>query len=79
MQPLRAHHAGLWRKLCLYLALATLRVSPALLVHLLGDAHKVCLDNSILDAGQTLLLDIEFLASLVSLDLCAYLTPAPAR
>ena len=34
-----------------YLALAALRVSPSLLVHLLGDAHKVCPDNIVLHSS----------------------------
>ena len=62
----------------LYLALATLRVCPALLVHLLRHAHKVSLDDCILDARQALLLDIQLLASLVGCHLGVDLLPAPA-
>lgn len=64
----------------IYLALAALGVDPALLVHLLGDAHKVGLDNSILDSGHTQLLVVHLLRllALVGLYLSVDLTPAPA-
>lgn len=63
----------------LYLALATLRVDPALLVHLFRHTHKVGPYNIVLDAGQTLLLHVQLLSSLVGLNLCVDLTPAPAN
>ncbi len=72
------YHAG--RSNLLYLALATLRVGPALLVHLLGDAHKVGLNNCVLDSGHTQLLVVHLLRllALVGLYLSVSLTPAPA-
>lgn len=68
------------RRYLLYLALATLRVGPALLVHLLGDAHKVVLYNCILDSAHTQLLVVHLLGllALVGLYLSVNLTPAPA-
>ena len=68
------------RRCALYLALATLRVDPALLVHLFGDAHKVGLNNCILDSGHTQLLVVHLLRllALVGLYLSVDLTPAPA-
>ncbi len=68
------------RRCALYLALATLRVDPALLVHLFGDAHKVGLNNCILDSGHTQLLVVHLLRllALVGLYLSVNLTPAPA-
>jgi len=68
------------RRCLIYLALAALGVDPALLVHLLGDAHKVGLDNSILDSGHTQLLVVHLLRllALVGLYLSLDLTPAPA-